>query len=97
MQGPPNLTPRVGNFLILIGAGFFCLFVLMLFGRQFQVFYFLFSAVFLFLGIRMRGKPAPRPSSGRFSIIHKSRDAAKQRKEAAEKKRKEKEASKKKK
>jgi hypothetical protein len=97
MQGPPNLTSRVGTFFILAGVGFLCLFLLMLFGRQFQVIYFLLAAISLFVGFRMRGKPAARPKSGRFGIINKSREAANKRKEAAEKRRKEKEANKKKK
>jgi hypothetical protein len=88
---------RIGTFFILVGSGFLCLFVLMLFGRQFQVVYFLLAAASLFIGIRMRGQSAPPPSSGRFGIINKSREQMKKRKDAAEKRRKEKEEKKKKK
>jgi len=96
MQGPPNYRPRIGTFLILVGGGFLTLFILMLAAGSFQVVYLLLGAPLLFLGFRVRGKPA-QPKSGRFAIINKSREAAKKRKEAAEKKRQEKEAAKKKK
>jgi flagellar biosynthesis component FlhA len=97
MQGPPNYSPRIGTFLILLGSGFFCLFVLMAIGRQFQIIYILLAAALIFIGIRMRRQSAPSPSSGRFGIINKSREQMKKRKDAAEKRRKEKEEKKKKK
>jgi len=90
-------SARVGTFFLLIGTGFFCLFVLMLLGREFHFVYFLLAVVSLFVGFRMRGKPAPRPRSGRFGIINKSREQMKKGKEAREKKQKEREEKKKKK
>lgn len=89
-------VPRVGTFFILIGSGFLCLFLLTLFGSQFHFVYFLIAAVSLFLGIRMRGKPAARPSAGRFGVIRKAGEQMRKSKEAREKQRKEREERKKK-
>jgi hypothetical protein len=87
---------RIGTFFILVGGGFLCLFVLMLFGRQFQILYFLLAAASLFIGFRMRGQSAPPPSSGRFSVIRKTSEQFRKSKEAREKRRQEKEDRKKK-
>lgn len=97
MQGPPNLAPRVGSFFILIGFGLLCLFILTLVGRQFHFTYFLFASILLFLGFRMRGKPARPTPSSRFGIINKSREQIRKSRELRTKKHQEKEARKQKK
>jgi hypothetical protein len=97
MQGPPSLATRVGNFFILIGVGFLCMFLLTLLGRQFHFIYFLVAVISLLVGFRLRGKPNPPPPSGRFGIVNKSREQIRRNRDLRAKKQQEKEARKKKK
>jgi len=74
-------VPRIGTFLILLGIFAFILFLASDFSNQTD-FDWLFAGVLLFLiGIVLRRRASPPPSSGRFSGVRKWREDAKKRKQ----------------
>jgi len=82
-----DLVPRIGTFLMLLGAFAFIFFLASDFSKQTD-FDWLFAGVILSLiGFVLRRRVPPPPPSGRFSGVRKWRANAKKRKQdKAEKK-----------
>ena len=77
---------RIGTFFILVGLGLFILFLGAALSHDAYAGFLLFSLVTLFLGFLFRRK-APRPApSGRFGVVHRTRENSRKRKEEQEKK-----------
>ncbi len=86
MDQQPELLPRIGNFLILVGAGLMMVFIGSIQGNVPQFGYFFFSLIALFLGfiLRRRAKRADRvgaAQSERFRTLRKLRGKGKDKKE----------------
>jgi hypothetical protein len=73
-----DFLPRVGTFFLLIGSGFFVLFIGTVFAREFHILYLLFGIAAMSLGFVLRSK-APRPEPARFSGFRKARQRSRQR------------------
>lgn len=76
-----SFTVRMGTFFLVMGAGAFMLFVISDLADEVDFDYLFISVLLLFIGWYLRRGKAPPPSAGRFSMINKSRDEARKRKE----------------
>ncbi len=85
MDDDDPIIVRVGTFFFIMGGGVFILFVVSDLAEKAD-FDYLFAAVLLMgIGWVFRRGKAPPPSAGRFSMINKSRDDARKRREDKEK------------
>lgn len=76
-----SLHRRLGNFFILTGLLLTALFTLAYASGMPQPLLLLGGLGALFLGYRLYRKAAPPPPSGRFAMIRKVREKARQRKQ----------------
>jgi hypothetical protein len=76
---------RMGTFFLVMGAGIFILFVVSDLADKVDFDFLFISVVLIFLGFVFRRGKTPPPSAGRFSLVHKTRDDARKRKEEREK------------
>ncbi|MFH1909241.1 MAG: hypothetical protein ABIL11_17980 [Chloroflexota bacterium] len=81
MDQQPELLPRIGNFLILVGAGLMMIFIGSIQGNVPQFGILFFSLIAMFLGFLLRRRAKPHPQSGRFSTLGKLRGTGKDKKE----------------
>ncbi len=79
-DGDPILV-RVGTFFLVMGAGVFLLFVTSDLADNVDFDYLFISMLLFFIGWYFRRGKAPPPSAGRFSLVHKTREDARKRKE----------------
>ena len=88
-EGPTNqkeFVPRIGTFLVLLGIFFFIMFLASDFANLTDFDWLFLGLVFVALGFLFRRRATPPPPAGRFGMIRKLRENAKNRKEKAKKK-----------
>ena len=85
MDSDDSTVVRMGTFFLVMGAGVFVLFVISDLAEEVDFDYLFISALLFFIGWYFRRGKAPPPSAGRFSMINKSRDDARKRREEREK------------
>jgi|CXWL01.1.fsa_nt_gi flagellar biosynthesis component FlhA len=85
MDSDDSTVVRMGTFFLVMGGGVFVLFVISDLAEQVDFDYLFISVLLFFIGWYFRRGKAPPPSAGRFSMINKSRDDARKRKEEKEK------------
>jgi hypothetical protein len=76
---------RMGTFFLVMGVGVFILFVVSDLADKVDFDFLFISVLLIFLGFVFRRGKAPPPSAGRFSLVNKTRDDARKRKEEREK------------
>jgi UDP-N-acetylmuramyl pentapeptide phosphotransferase/UDP-N-acetylglucosamine-1-phosphate transferase len=88
-EGPTDqkeLVPRIGTFLILLGIFFFILFLASDFANLTDFDWLFLGLIFVAIGFFFRRRATPPPPAGRFGMIRKLRENAKNRKEKGKKK-----------
>ena len=76
-----DLIPRIGTFFIIIGMGLFVLFVASDFAETPQFDYLCLAILAIGVGwLFQRRRPAP-PSAGRFSLVQRTRENVRKRRE----------------
>ena len=81
MDSDDSTVVRMGTFFLVMAGGVFVLFVISDLAEQVDFDYLFISVLLFFIGWYFRRGKAPPPSAGRFSMINKSRDDARKRKE----------------
>jgi hypothetical protein len=81
-----EFVPRIGTFLTILGIFALILFLASDFANNPEFDWFFIGLVLMGLGFILRRRAAPPSSSGRFSLIRKLRENAKNRKEERAKK-----------
>lgn len=85
-----ELVPRIGTFLILLGIFALVFFLASDFANQPEFDWLFIGLVLMGLGFIFRRRAAPPPSAGRFSMLRKLSENAKNRKDETAKKAKKK-------
>ena len=85
MDSDDSTVVRMGTFFLVMAGGVFVLFVISDLAEQVDFDYLFISVLLFFIGWYFRRGKAPPPSAGRFSMINKSRDDARKRREEREK------------
>ena len=85
MDSDDSTVVRMGTFFLVMGGGVFVLFVISDLAEEVDFDYLFISALLFLIGWYFRRGKAPPPSAGRFSMINKSRDDARKRREEREK------------
>ena len=86
MDQQPGFVPRIGTFFILVGIGVMLVFIGSGLAKAPHYSYFFSSLIILVLGILLRRRAKPRPSSGRFRAIRGIYDKSKERREQKKRK-----------
>ena len=81
MDSDDSTVVRMGTFFLVMGGGVFVLFVISDLAEEVDFDYLFISALLFLIGWYFRRGKAPPPSAGRFSMINKSRDDARKRRE----------------
>ena len=81
MDSDDSTVVRMGTFFLVMGGGVFVLFVISDLAEEVDFDYLFISVLLFFIGWYFRRGKAPPPSAGRFSMINKSRDEARKRRD----------------
>ena len=81
MDNEDPFSVRVGTFFMVMGAGAFLLFVTSDLADKVDFDFLFIAAALLGIGWYFRREKTPPPSAGRFSLIKKTREDARKRKE----------------
>ncbi len=81
-----EIAPRVGTFLLLLGLFSLIFFLASDFANQPDFDWLFVGMLLMAIGYGLRRRAAPPPPAGRFSLIRKLRENAKNRKEEKVKK-----------
>ena len=81
MDSDDSTVVRMGTFFLVMAGGVFVLFVISDLAEQVDFDYLFISVLLFFIGWYFRRGKAPPPSAGRFSMINKSRDEARKRRD----------------
>ena len=81
MDSDDSTVVRMGTFFLVMAGGVFVLFVISDLAEEVDFDYLFISVLLFFIGWYFRRGKAPPPSAGRFSMINKSRDDARKRRE----------------
>lgn len=85
-----ELVPRIGTFLIILGIFSLIFFLASDFANRPEFDWLFIGMVLMGLGFVFRRRAAPTPSAGRFGMLRKLRENARNRKEERAKKAKKK-------
>ncbi|MDI6769971.1 MAG: hypothetical protein QMD04_09870 [Anaerolineales bacterium] len=90
MDQPPQLLPRVGTFLILVGIGLSLMFTASYLGGEIKFNYLLYTLAAFGLGILLRRRAKRSDDSGRFRAVRGIYDKSKERREEKQQQKKQK-------
>jgi uncharacterized membrane protein len=90
MDQQPQLLPRLGTFLILLGLGLSLMFSTALMGGELKFNYLLYTLLAFGLGIWLRRRAKKSGDSGRFRAVRGMYERGKARQEEKQQKKKQK-------
>ncbi len=68
-----ELVIRIGTFFLVVGIGLLILFVASDLSQMTDFDYLFWAILAISVGLLLRGRRTPPPSSGRFRLLHKNR------------------------